>query len=139
MKTMSRGFLGIAALALLALTACEPASEPASEDEARPSQGESACTIESADVPVLVHFYAPDVSPESTMSDVLSGVHEDFGDALEIVEIDAEACPALAESHGVEILPSVVLVRQGQPDVQVMGWVSREHLDTWLAVHGLTM
>jgi len=130
-----RLFPVVAGLALLALTGCGPASE----DETPPVQAEPACTIESSDVPILVHFYSPDVSPESTMSDVLRGVREDFGDALEIVEIDAEACPALAESHGVEILPSVVLVRRGLPDVQVMGWVSREHLDTWLAVHGLTL
>ena len=141
--TIRTNLLPIASgVAILALVGCAPSSEPGPPpppvEESQPAPTAAACVIESSPVPVLVHFYADGVSPAAAMADVLHGVQDDFGEALRIVEIDAEDCAALAESHGVDVIPTVVLIRPGQDDVHVMGWVSREHLDMWLATHGVT-
>jgi len=136
MRNHPRWVLSATGIALLTLTACGPAS-----DDAGTSGGSVAaeCAIESTAGPVLVHFGSEGHAHADGMAAVLSGVQADFGDGLAVVKIDIDSCPELAESHDVDRVPTVVLLRDGIDDVKVVGWVSREHLDTWLTAHGVSM
>jgi thioredoxin 1 len=133
-------FLALAVcFSMIVSVACAPSTDDTSAPAAGAGEG---CTIDAeilgAGVPVLIHFTTTGVALAEEMKGVMRGVQEDFGDGLTLVELDVADCSALAGEYGVDRTPTVVLLRTGEENVRVVGSVSREHLDRWLVVHGVT-
>jgi thioredoxin 1 len=124
---------------MIVSVACAPSTEDTSVSTAGAGDG---CTIDEemlgAGVPVLIHFTTPGDALAERMTEVMLGVREDFDDRLTVVEIDAEECSSMAGEYGVLRVPTVVLLRTGEETVHVVGSVSRDHLDSWLVLHGVT-
>ncbi|AJA68015.1 thioredoxin family protein [Myroides odoratimimus] len=67
----------------------------------------------TADVPVLIHFYAQWNEACTTMNPVLIDVAAAMGDRLRIVKIDVEKNGELVEALRIKQVPTMMLYKRG--------------------------
>ncbi|KAI3750605.1 hypothetical protein L2E82_21287 [Cichorium intybus] len=71
--------------------------------------------LEKAEKPVLVDFYATWCGPCQFMGPILNEVSITMGDTLQVVKIDTEKYPEIANKYNIEALPTFILFKDGKP------------------------
>ncbi|XP_022894292.1 thioredoxin Y1, chloroplastic-like isoform X2 [Olea europaea var. sylvestris] len=71
--------------------------------------------LENADKPVLVDFYATWCGPCQFMVPILEQVSDSMSDKIQIVKIDTEKYPIIAEKYKIQALPTFILFKDGKP------------------------
>jgi thioredoxin 2 len=89
--------------------------------------------VQSADVPVLVDFYADWCGPCKVMAPVLDELAADrIGEVL-VAKLDTDAYPEVSTRLGIRGIPTLILYRSGAEASRQTGAVPRSALDTMLA------
>ncbi|KAF7140449.1 hypothetical protein RHSIM_Rhsim06G0091500 [Rhododendron simsii] len=68
-----------------------------------------------SDKPVLVDFYATWCGPCQFMAPVLNEVSAAMIDKIQVVKIDTEKYPSIADKYRIEALPTFILFKDGEP------------------------
>ncbi|KAH6759103.1 thioredoxin Y1 [Perilla frutescens var. frutescens] len=71
--------------------------------------------LENSDKPVLVDFYATWCGPCQFMVPILDQVGASMSDKIQIVKIDTEKYPDIANKYKIEALPTFILFKDGEP------------------------
>ncbi|HEY9693460.1 MAG TPA: thioredoxin [Oculatellaceae cyanobacterium] len=79
--------------------------------------------LSSSEVPVLVDFYATWCGPCQMMSPILEQVNSHLKEQLQVVKIDTDKYPQIANQHHIHGLPTLVLFKNGQPVDRIEGVV----------------
>ena len=88
----------------------------------------------SATVPVVVDLWAPWCGPCTTLGPMLEKAVADTGGAVELVKVNVDENPRIAEAFQVQSIPAVFAIRNGQvvdqfigalPEAQVSAFVQR--------------
>jgi thioredoxin 1 len=86
---------------------------------------------------VLVDFWAPWCQPCKAMLPVLEAIASARADALSVCKLNVDENPSAAMTWGIRNLPTVLVMRDGQPAGAISGAHSRaafeQQLDTILA------
>ena len=85
-----------------------------------------------SEVPVLVDFTAPWCAPCRVMAPVLAELAGERED-LRIVQVDVDREPAAATRYEILSMPTLVLLRGGQPVLRLVGARPRRRLRQELA------
>jgi thioredoxin 2 len=86
-------------------------------------------TIGTAEVPVLVDFYADWCGPCHMMAPTLDALASDRKGQVLVLKVDTEKDPALATRFDVRGLPTVVAFKDGKETGRQVGVASRPVLD----------
>ncbi|XVF39064.1 hypothetical protein PTKIN_Ptkin01aG0005900 [Pterospermum kingtungense] len=84
--------------------------------------------LANSDKPVLVDFYATWCGPCQIMVPVLNQVSSTLKDKIQVVKIDTEKYPNIADKYRIEALPTFILFKDGKPFDRFEGALTADQL-----------
>jgi len=85
-------------------------------------------TIQNADKPVLVDFWAGWCGPCRAIAPIVEQLSEEYAEKLIVCKVDIDSEPALAQKYNIMSIPNVLLFKDGEPVAQSLGAVPKEEL-----------
>ena len=76
---------------------------------------ENDVLVRSDSVPVIVDLWAPWCQPCKTLSPILERVVADSGGAVELVKVNVDENPVIAQSFQVQSIPAVFAIQRAPP------------------------
>lgn len=89
----------------------------------------------SMTTPVLVLFWTPRSEVSVSLGSQLAGMVDSYHGALKLARIDVDAEPQVAAMFGIRSVPTVVLVREGQPVDGFAGALPEADIREFLGKH----
>ena len=84
---------------------------------------------------VLVDFGAEWCGPCKVMEPVLEKIAEAYRDKLTVYAVDIDQDPSLAARHGVMSVPTMLVMKGGQPVERIVGAISEKSLREKIEPH----
>src|SRR4029453_18508215 len=85
-------------------------------------------TLAAGDLPVLVDFWAPWWGPCTMMEPMLADLAAQWSDRLRVVRVDVDANPVVVRRYGVMSMPTLMVFRDGEPVLRLVGARGRNQL-----------
>lgn len=80
-------------------------------------------------LPVMVDFYATWCGPCKQLAPIVEALAKDYSGKLKVVKLDIDEAPAVASSHGIMAVPTVILFKGGAEKVKFTGFQPRPKLE----------
>ncbi|MEC8014174.1 MAG: thioredoxin [Verrucomicrobiota bacterium] len=82
----------------------------------------------SGDKPVLVDFWAPWCGPCKSLNPILQEVANELGSTAAIYKVNVDENTDLAQEHGVNSIPTMLVYKNGSLSETLVGVKSKEEL-----------
>jgi putative thioredoxin len=89
----------------------------------------------SFEIPVVVDFWAPWCGPCRVLGPTIEQLADEQEGRWELVKLNTEDFPEVAEQYQVMSIPNVKLFRNGRPAAEFVGALPRKQIEQWLDQH----
>lgn len=113
-------------------------SETANVFDAVTETFEADVLQKSVQTPVLIDFWASWCEPCKTLGPVLEKLAGEYNGAFQLAKVDVDKEPQLAAAFQIRSVPTVILLKGGQPVDGFPGAVTEGQLREFLGQHGIT-
>lgn len=79
-------------------------------------------------IPVVVDFWADWCNPCRLLSPIVRDLAEEMKGKVLFVKVDVDTNPHIANSFGIQSIPTIIVFSQGQPVAQRAGLLSKDAL-----------
>ena len=86
----------------------------------------------SADVPVLVDFWAEWCGPCKMIAPVLSEIADEYEGKLKVCKVDVDANPDIPPKFGIRGIPTLILFKDGNAEATKVGALSKTQLNEFV-------
>ena len=86
-------------------------------------------------LPVLVDFWAPWCGPCRMVSPAVEALGRAHAGELKVIKLNVDEAPEISARHGVQGIPLLVLLRDGEEIDRQVGAVPEAQLGRWLEPH----
>ena len=86
----------------------------------------------SMETPVVIDFWAPWCNPCKQLAPILEKLAVEFGGKFILAKVNTDEEPQVAQAFGIQSLPTVFALVQGQPVDQFVGMMTEEQIRQWL-------
>jgi len=86
----------------------------------------------SADVPVLVDFWAEWCGPCKMIAPVLDEIADEYDGKLKVVKVDVDANPEIPPKFGIRGIPTLILFKGGSAEATKVGALSKTQLSDFI-------
>ncbi len=88
-----------------------------------------------SDKPVLTDFWAEWCGPCKMIAPILEDIANEYEEELTVAKVDVDENPGIAMRYGVQSIPTLILFKNGQEAVRLVGAMSKERLMSHLKPH----
>ena len=81
-------------------------------------------------VPVMVDFYATWCGPCKQLAPIVDQLAKDYAGKIKVVKLDIDEAPAIASSHGIMAVPTLILFKGGSEKAKFTGFRKRPELES---------
>ena len=82
----------------------------------------------TTDSTVIVDFWAPWCGPCKALAPILEEVAAEVGDAVSIYKVNVDENTELAQEHGVQSIPTLLIFKSGNLSETIVGLKTKEEL-----------
>ena len=82
----------------------------------------------ASDSTVIIDFWAPWCGPCKALTPTLEEVANEAGDAAKIYKVNVDENTELAQQHGVQSIPTLLVYKQGSLSETIVGLKTKEEL-----------
>lgn len=82
--------------------------------------------------PLLVEYHAPWCVYCRRISPAVKALTEKYAEQLDVIEIDIDAFPELAEKNGIEVVPTFMFIRNGKNLGSIIAPDSKAALESFI-------
>ena len=91
--------------------------------------------VVESDLPVLVDFWAEWCGPCRAIAPMIDEVSSEMTGKLKVVKVDLDTSPQLAATFGVQSIPTLLLLKNGDVLERMVGAVSKAALTEAISPH----
>ena len=88
--------------------------------------------IQKSQKPILVDFFAEWCPPCKMLSPILEKLEKEFGEKIIFAKINVDKAPVTAQKFGINPIPTVILLKKGEPVGTFVGLIPEQEIKNWL-------